>query len=167
MEKENKRFHLTIKGQKVEVSEEVYRAYIRPVRLEQQRQKRAWRCQVKGAKGNLVRCQQDCDKCTYAMVGNNSRGNVLSLDLFEEEGAELEIENSKTDILQNYIAEEEIKDLHIAIAQLTPRQQQLVKMIYFDEKSQEEVANLLGISQSTISLTLKKAIENLKKLLEK
>lgn len=158
MESKNKRFYIKINEQGVEVSEEVYRAYIRPIRLEQQRKKRAWRCKVKGAKGNLVRCKQDCNKCPYAMAGNNARGNVLSLDLFEEEGAELEIENIKADILQNYIAEEEIKDLYIAIAQLTPRQQQLVKMIYFDEKSQEEVANLLGISQCTISLTLKKAI---------
>ena len=167
MENKKEEFYLTIKGKKVEVSEEVYRAYIRPVRLEQQRQKRAWRCKVKGPKGNLVRCQQDCSKCPYAMAGNNARGNVLSLDSFEEEGAELEIENSKYDVEQNYIAEEEKQELYAAIAKLTPRQQQLVKLIYFDDKSQEEVATTFGRSQCTISLTLKKAVENLKKLLEK
>lgn len=167
MENENKRFYLTIKGQEVEVSEEVYRAYIRPVRLEQQRQKRAWRCQVKGAKGKLVRCQQDCNRCPYAIAGNNARGNVLSLDSFDEDGAELKIESSGFDVEENYIAEEEKQELYTAIAKLTPRQQQLVKLIYFDDKSQEEVAAILGISQCTISLTLKKAVENLKKLLKK
>ena len=38
---EGKTFYLTIRGQRVEVSEEVYRAYIRPVRRERKRQYRA------------------------------------------------------------------------------------------------------------------------------
>lgn len=38
---EEKAFYLTVRGQRVEVTEEVYRAYIRPVRAEQKRQYRA------------------------------------------------------------------------------------------------------------------------------
>ena len=39
-EREQKEYYLMVKGQKVIVSEEVYRAYIQPVRAEQQQRKR-------------------------------------------------------------------------------------------------------------------------------
>ena len=47
---EKKEFYITIKGKKVEVSEEVYRAYVRPIRAEQRQKRRNWKCQVKGKK---------------------------------------------------------------------------------------------------------------------
>ena len=164
MENKNKRFYLTIRGQEVEVSEEVYRAYIQPVRAERRRKQRAFRCKIKGKKGNLVRCQKDCRECTYALSGHNALGNSLSLDRMKDEG--VDIEDRRLDVEQNYIDEEEKRELYAAISKLTPRQKELVEMIYFEEKSQEEVADMLGISQCTISLTLKKAAETLKKLLE-
>ena len=164
MENKNKRFYLTIRGQEVEVSEEVYRAYIQPVRAERRRKQRAFRCKIKGKKGNLVRCQKDCRECPYALSGHNALGNSLSLDRMKDEG--VDIEDRHLDVEQNYINEEEKRELYAAISKLTPRQKELVEMIYFEEKSQEEVADMLGISQCTISLTLKKAAETLKKLLE-
>ena len=164
MENKNKTFYLTIRGQEVEVSEEVYRAYIQPVRAERRRKQRAFRCKIKGKKGNLVRCQKDCRECPYALSGHNALGNSLSLDRMKDEG--VDIEDRRLDVEQNYIDEEEKRELYAAISKLTPRQKELVEMIYFEEKSQEEVADMLGISQCTISLTLKKAAETLKKLLE-
>lgn len=165
MENNGKRFYLTIRGQEVEVSEEVYRAYIQPVRAERRRKQRAFRCKIKGKKGNLVRCQKDCRECPYALSGHNALGNSLSLDRMKDEG--VDIEDRRLDVEQNYIADEEKRELYAAIAKLTPRQKEVVRLIYFEEKSQEEVSAMLGISQCTISLTLKKAAENLKKLLEK
>ena len=47
---EKKEFYVTIKGEKVMVSEEVYRAYIRPLRAERLQRLRAWKCKVKGKK---------------------------------------------------------------------------------------------------------------------
>lgn len=40
MEKKDKKYTLKVKGKEVEVNEEIYRAYIRPVQAEQ-RQKKA------------------------------------------------------------------------------------------------------------------------------
>ncbi len=37
MENNDKRFYLKVRGQEIEVSEKVYRAYIRPIRAEQRR----------------------------------------------------------------------------------------------------------------------------------
>ena len=46
MENNGKRFYLTIRGQEVEVSEEVYREYKRPDRAERKRKQRMWRCLI-------------------------------------------------------------------------------------------------------------------------
>ncbi len=165
MENENKRFYLKVKGQEVEVSEAVYRAYIQPIRAERRRKQRAFRCKVKGKKGNLVRCQKDCRECPYALAGHNALGNNLSLDRMNDEGVDME--DRRLDVEQNYIAEEDKKELYAAIAQLTPRQKELVQLIYFEGKTQEQVAEILGVAQATISVTLERAIANLKKIIRK
>lgn len=76
----NKEFYVMIQGKKVIVSEEVYRAYVRPIRNEQRKERRDWKCRVMGEKGNLVRCNKKCSECKYAENGNKATGNILSLD---------------------------------------------------------------------------------------
>lgn len=67
--KEQKQYYVIVNGQKVEVTEEVYRAYVRPVRAQQRTEKRNKRCKVKGERFGLVRCNGDCSKCEYAKSG--------------------------------------------------------------------------------------------------
>ena len=43
---ENKEFYLVIKGEKIIVSEEVYRAYKSSDRAERKRKQRMWRCRT-------------------------------------------------------------------------------------------------------------------------
>lgn len=43
---ENKEFYLVIKGEKIIVSEEVYRAYKSSERAERKRKQRMWRCRI-------------------------------------------------------------------------------------------------------------------------
>ena len=57
--------------------------------------------------------------------------------------------------------------LHMAIQQLTPRQQEIVRMIYFEGKTQEEVALLYGVDGSAIRHAMKRVYARLKKFLEK
>lgn len=163
---EKKEFYLIIKGEKVIVSEEVYRAYIRPLRAERLRKLRAWKCQVKGKKGNLVRCQEDCSKCPYALAGNNATGNTLSLDEFKEDG--VEILDRSVDLEALYIENEEWTSnqerLHKAILQLTPRQQEMVQMIYYEGKTEQEIADKYGITQQAVHNALKKILSRLKNI---
>ena len=155
-------------GKKVEVSEEVYRAYVRPIRAEQRKKRREWKCPVPGKKGNLVRCQEDCSKCKYALAGNNARGNILSLDTFKEEG--VEILDRDFDLEVMYIESEERTSnqerLHKAILQLTPRQQEMIRMIYFEGKTQEEVAWIFEIDGSSVRHAMQRIYARLKKILE-
>lgn len=159
----DKTYYLMIGGQRVGVSEEVYRAYVRPIRAEQRRKRREWRCQVKGKNGKLVRCDKDCKECPYALSGQNALGNRMSLDRMKDDG--IEIEDRKLDVEQNYIDEEEKRELYAAIARLTPREKELVRLIYFDGKTQDEVAEQFGVSQQAISKALSKIIEKIKNFL--
>lgn len=163
-----KEFYVIVQGEKVAVSEEVYRAYVRPVRRDQRRKRRNQRCRIVGEKGNLIRCPNNCSKCPYATDGKPN-GSVLSLDEFRERGRE--IENRAMDIEENYIAEEERQEraekLHAAIAQLSPRQKRMVELIYFEGMTQNELAELYGVDKSAISHAMKRIYSAIKKFYEK
>lgn len=170
MENKGKRFVLKIRGQEVEVSEEVYRAYIRPIRAEQRQKRRDWKCQkLSETGGHYVRCKERCENCPYYLAGNNATGNKLSLDRMADEG--VEIEDYNADLESRYTEretqEEEYENLHAAIDKLTPRQREMVRMIYFEGKSQEEVCAIYGITKSAVSHAMERIYEALRKILIK
>ena len=170
MEKKDNKYTLKVKGKEVEVNEEIYRAYIRPVQAEQRQKRRAWKCRVLSKSGNYyVRCTKKCETCPYYLAGNSALGNVTSLDRLVD--CEVEIEDKNSDFEADYIEQQTIKEeyaeLHKVIRQLTSRQQEIVKMIYFEGKTQKEVAKVLGITQGEVSLALAKSIAQLKFLIKK
>jgi len=163
---EGKKYFLTVKGEKVEVSEEVYRAYIRPMRREQRQKREEWKCRLLSKNGkHFVRCDKRCSECAYYLSGGNAKGNTLSLDSFADDGVEIVDENM--DIEQNYIERETRKEeyevLHKAIAELTPRQQEIVRMLYFEGKTQEEVAKRFSVTQQAVFNAITKILRRLKK----
>ena len=163
MENQDEKY-LKVNGEKVNVSEAVYRAYVRPVRAEQRRRRREWRCMVKGVNGRLVRCKADCKKCQYALSGQNATGNKLSLNWMKDDG--VYVEDRRLDVEQNYIAKEEKQELYVAIASLTPRQKELVRLIYFENKTQDDVAEIWNVSQQAVSKALGKILTKLKSFFE-
>lgn len=162
--KEQKQFYVVVNGQRVEVTEEMYRAYVRPVRAQQRTEKRNKRCKVKGERFGLVRCHGDCSKCEYAISGKALGGAEQSLEALTESGFELP---SESDIEADFLAVEERKEqtekLCSAIGCLSERQRFILQEVFFHNQTQEEVAMQLQISQQAVSMTLKKAIKNLKK----
>ena len=58
------------------------------------------------------------------------------------------------------------KKLHEAIEKLRPRQKEIIIKVFFEEKTQREVSTELGVAESTISITLERALNNLKKILK-
>lgn len=170
MEKKDNKYTLKIKGKEVEVNEEIYRAYIRPVQAEQRQKRRDWKCRVLSKSGNYyVRCTKKCETCPYYLAGNSALGNVTSLDRLVD--CEVEIEDKNSDFEADYIEQEttkeEYSELHKAVRQLNPRQQEVVKLIYFDGKTQEEVRKNLGIAKSSMSEIMDRIHASLKKFLEK
>lgn len=79
---ENLEYYVTIKGQKVPCSREVYLTIKRPGRKENMRKFRGQRPFVNG-----TRCQEDCSKCPHYVEGPGctNQGDV-SLDQLYEDG---------------------------------------------------------------------------------
>lgn len=57
--------------------------------------------------------------------------------------------------------------LHEAIDKLKPAQKEIIMMSYFEGKTQEEIASILGVSQPAIAKRLRFAKKNLKKFFKK
>lgn len=170
MENKEQGYYLTIKGQRVYVSEEVYRAYVQPVRAEQRKRRREWRCKkVSENGGYYVRCKERCEECPYYLAGNSALGNVTSLDKLVD--CDVEIEDVDSDLESKYIEQETKEEasarLREAIATLNDRQQEMVRMIYFDGKTQEEVARIFGIDSSSVRHAMQRIYATLRKILEK
>ena len=169
MENKNKEYYLFINGEKVIVTEEVYRAYIRPVRAEQRARRREKKCCVLGEKGNLVRCTRDCETCEYAEAGEKTSGSFLSLDGLMDAG--FDVADPNTDIERELAEREEKQEIKVkvqaAIAQLTPRQQEMVRLRFYEGKSQEEIAKIFNIDGSSARHAMKRILATMKKFLEK
>lgn len=56
-----------------------------------------------------------------------------------------------------------VERLHAAIDKLKPSQKELIKAIFFEGKTQKEMAEILGINQSNVSRQLNTALKKLKK----
>ena len=165
--KEQKQYYVIVNGQKVEVTEEVYRAYVRPVRAQQRTEKRNKRCKVKGERFGLVRCTGDCSKCEYAKSGKALGGAEQSLEVLAESGFELPSESDmEADLLATEERNERLEKLRSAIARLSERQQYLIKAIFFKGKTQIDIALEIGVSKQAVSNAIHRALTSLKKLLE-
>lgn len=162
--KEQQRYYLIVKGQKVEVSEEVYRAYVRPISAEKRKNLRNSRCLVKGERFGLVRCKEDCQKCPFYCAGNKLMGGILSLDSLVDAGYE---QSSDVDLEDDVISDEEhnarLGTLHEAIAQLNERQKYLIEEIYFKERTCEDIAAELGVDGSAVRHALKRIRASIRK----
>lgn len=80
------------------------------------------------------------------------------------------IPDTKETFLDKIIEEEsscENKEiLHFAIKKLKPRQQEMIKMVFFEEKPQSSIAKRYGISESAVSHAMERIYAKLRKILE-
>lgn len=168
--KENKKYYLMIGNETIEVTEDVYRAYVRPIKAERQRKRREWKCKLLSKNGgHFLRCTQRCESCAYYMAGNNAQGNNLSLDKMAEDG--VFIEDKSLELENNFIEKEtnkeEYQKLYEAIKKLTEKEKSLLKLFFYKHKSTVEISAILGVSQQAISKAKMKIIKKLKLFLKK
>lgn len=135
---ESKTYYLYVKGQKVEVSEEVYRAYVQPERKQRMRDYRA-----------------------------KEKISVTSIEALSEKGFEIEdgTQDFESALIENEEHAEELSKLHAAIEQLSERDRRIIQLYYFEGKTQQEIAAILGIAKSTMSELLPRILLRLKKFL--
>ncbi len=132
---DNKTFYLFVKGQRVEVSEEIYRAYVQPERKQRMREYRA--------KDSI---------------------SITPIEGLSEKGFEIEDETQDfvSALIENEEQSEELTKLHAAIEQLSERDRQVIRLYYFEGKTQQEIAEILGVSQPAVYKRLLKVLEQLK-----
>lgn len=165
-ENNTKQFYLTIKGQKITVSEEVYRACVRPVRAEQRQLRRKSKCLVLSEKGHLVRCTKDCNGCPHRMNSNYKSANDLSLEWFLDDGYEMpEPIGLEERVIEKDDRFEELVKLYTAISKLSKRNRMLIQLYYFEGKTHKEIAEAFGVTRQAIQKQIAKILEFMKKIL--
>lgn len=123
-------------GEKAEVTEEIYREYMRPVWREKKRRKRRYEAEV-----------------SYESLTQNGIENL--------------------DGNQNRLTEQIVEDrlmlelLMEALAELTEDERELISEIYFQEKTEREIAEKARVSQPYIHKRKTSILKKLKKVLEK
>jgi RNA polymerase sigma factor (sigma-70 family) len=152
-----KQFYLTINGKEITVTEEVYRAYKRPIRREKKRIQRNIRCKD----GNNIRCNGDCNTCEYARFHEGANGSDLSLDELLSTGVDIEDER---DILDEIAERQKAALIRKAIMQLDESEQKIALMLGAGYK-QKEIAESLGLKPYSVNRIIQRMQKKLKELL--
>ena len=143
---ENLEYYIEIDGQKIPVTEAVYRAYKRPAWKEKKRQQRQ---REKGTGG------PDCTKAVGAAP--------LSIDRMLEDG--LDIPQGGSSLEDTVIMNELIGELHKALAQLAPNDRAILDL-FGDGLSDRKISAETGIPQTTVSYRRKILIKKLREQLK-
>ena len=134
---ENKKYTIIVKKQRVEVSEAVYRAY--------HQEREAERYQ-----NRLIRQVE------------------LSMQQFQEDGvnAEYLIVRVQPDIVDKLIRQEQLEQLWLALQTLPENERTLINELFFNDRTEAELAAELLITQQAISKRKMKILAKLKNLIE-
>ena len=152
-----KEYYLTINGNEVSVSEEVYRVYKRPVWQEKKRVQRNMRCRD----GSSIRCDKDCNECEFARFHGGSAGSDISIEGLLDAGADIASDIDILDVIEERLRAAQIRQ---ALMEFDEKSRTIAVMLYEGYK-QNEIAEYLGISPAAVYKRLKKMRKSLKKFL--
>lgn len=99
-----------------------------------------------------------------------SRWRVASYDALDSEdhlGIDILVDRTAPGIEEIVIARATAEKLHQCLAQLPARERKLLEAIYFDDMSEREVAQTLGIPHMTVHNRKSRALRRLKELMKK
>lgn len=120
------------------------------------------RCLVPSQRGELKVCRNKCEECPLFRYGNKKPTYVLFSDWDEEEYVVQNHQESPLDLL---IKEEEQRMMYEAIASLTnPIDKQIIDA-FLNEISDSKIAEVLGISRTSVIYKRQRCIEKIKKFL--
>lgn len=142
-------------GEKVAVTEELYREYIRPIWAENKRNERKKRCRTK--KGN--RCTDNCSECQHT-----HSGTPVSLDVLAEMSQEPAVQGADPEDV--FVKQALYQALHTAIDNLEPRKGMIVRMLIFQGMTERQVAAKVGLTQKGVNYSYHKALAELKEFMK-
>ena len=152
----SKQYYLMIEGKRVEVTEEVYRAYKQPLWREARNRRNRFRC--RDGKGN--RCIRNCLECERYLIGIGAQGFDLSIDDMRVD--EMEDRNLVVDELDEILELDRARKIRVAINEMDDSSKRIIIMLTEGYK-QKEIAADLGISPSALNQRLTVIRKRLKK----
>lgn len=132
-------YKIRIENEVVDVTEEVYQAYYR----------------MKNHEDYIERRDREHELAHYH-----------ALDSGDINGEEI-LSDSRVDVLAELVANEERMALWEAIGQLKERDRELIQELYFNERTERELAEMLGVRQPAIHKRKVRILETLKLFLKK
>lgn len=132
-------YKIRIEQEVVDVTEEVYYAYYRMANREDY----------------LVRRDREKGVYSYHAWGTQEWNGE---EILRDEGA---------DVLEILTKQEERETLYQALCQLKEKDRQLIEELYFNERTERELAEMLGVRQPAVHKRKVRILESLKKYLEK
>ncbi len=133
---------------------------------------------VEGRKVKLVEVKNEQEELAVKIANREfhrfekqekrAKAHYLSLDSLMADG--FEPADKGTDIESEYIKKEEEANLKKLLADvmknLTPRQKEMIQYVFYEGKSQSEVANIYGIDKSAVTKAMKRIYDTLRKRIE-
>ena len=164
MTNKDKKYFIPVSGQWVEVSEEIYYEYYRPIWRTHEYAQRHGQCRCR--KSDIWKCDGICQGCEFYTAGNQ-----ISFDgtVDEEEGDDLMLENAIADEaspLEEIITDMELLDaLYEELEHLEPERRQICELLM--QYSEREAAEMMGIPRSTFKRKWSRVQKYLKARLKK
>ena len=137
---ENKSWYLTVNGNKVEVTEEVYRAY----RYENNRVHKKTRVESRCAQPDFSRCSGDCLSCPWHTAGILTSLEPCKANDFTELTTDEHMEDSVLNDLN-------IKRIYEQADCLVKDGAMILQRRFDEELSVREIAKQLGVSHTAIN----------------
>ena len=115
----------------------------------------------KGTFGNFLKNQ-----LRYHYLDRAKKQNPQSLDDFDQNGNPIvdtipDDYDFEVHILENY------KDLYLSIGQLSQKDQEIIRLKYWEDLSNAEIGHILNISTKTVANRHSLSLKKLKKLMER
>ena len=127
-------------------------AYFRIFQDERKRLDRESRCLVPGKSGKLVRCEAKCEECPFGKGGIRD-GMAISPEFLMEE-YELDVEGDD-DVAEEYAEAEMNEALHREISLLPKRDRTILNLKYWEDRTADQIARVVGMSQTGVLYRLK------------
>ena len=107
----------------------------------------------------IAKALQELDSEEQRIKRKESRRQVASLEQLLDEGLDFE-ENSN-----DRLTDEQITKVRDALEHLTPDQQWLINQVFYENRTQADIARELGVSKAAITQRLERIFEKMKKVL--
>ena len=101
----------------------------------------------------------------YKMFMSDRHEHLYTQSLDKSLDGGLDIVDEKQDLFALIAQSEEYERVHKAIAKLEPQQQWLVYQVYFEGRTQSEIAREIGIDSGSVRHRMQRIREKLKKIL--